>query len=279
MADPREHSELAPVLDLARRAGESLLERFRQQDLAVDFKGPRDLVTEADLAAESLIKAGLREHFGSVSVLAEENPDAEPRDPNAPLWIVDPLDGTTNFAHGHPLFAVSIALCENDRPQLAVTHAPALGETYAAARGQGAWSFDRFGSAPRRLRVSEEQQLSRALLATGFSYGRREIEAGGLRVFGRLLAAAREIRRGGSACLDLAHAAAGIFAGFWEYHLKPHDVAAGILLIEEAGGVVTDVRGDDDCLHGASLVAGNETIHAQLLEALADGPDHPGRPS
>ena len=185
--------------------------------------------------------------------------------------MIDPLDGTTNFTHGHPLFSVSIGLWEDDTPRLGVVHSPALRETYWAERGGGAHLNG------RRITVTEEPDLSQTLLAAGFSYTRDEIDVGGLAAFAKLLWAAREVRRGGSACLDLAHTAAGIFGGYWEYHLKPFDVAAGALLVTEAGGVVTDIDGGDDFLHGRSLVAGAPAIHAQLLEALRGGPLHPGR--
>ena len=145
---------------------------------------------------------------------------------------------------------------------LAVIHAPIFAETYAARRGAGATLND------RPMRVAETTELSQALLATGFSYGRSELEEGALGDFANLLQKAREIRRGGSAALDLSYTAAGIFAGFWESNLHPHDVAAGALLIREAGGVVTDMKGGDGFLFGRSIVAGDPPIHARLLEEL-----------
>ncbi|MFQ5655830.1 MAG: inositol monophosphatase family protein, partial [Planctomycetota bacterium] len=186
------------------------------------------------------------------------------------VWIIDPLDGTTNFTHGHPFFAVSVALSEGKSLLAGVVHAPALGETYWARAGGGAF----LNGDP--IRVAAPTRLQESLLATGFSYGRKEVGAGALERFGELLLGAREIRRGGSASLDLAYTASGTFSGFWEYHLKPHDVAAGALLVEEAGGIVTDVAGGRDFLLGGSIAAGNRAIHARLLETLKKGPRHPG---
>jgi myo-inositol-1(or 4)-monophosphatase len=261
-----ERGLLPGVVDLARSAGEELARRFPYPSaeggngLEVEFKGRRDLVTDADRASEARIIEGLARLTPGVPVLSEERPDPGVR--AGALWVVDPLDGTTNFAHGHPIFAVSIALCEDGEPALGVVHAPALGDTWWAARGQGAWRDD------VRVRASRETELSRALLATGFSYDRSELAEGALEVFARLLREAREIRRGGSAALDLAHVATGIFAGYWEAHLAPHDVAAGALLVREAGGTVTDYRGGEDWLFGGSIIAAAPAIHGRLAATV-----------
>ena len=279
MTTPDLAATLPRVVALAEEAGRTL-RTFRTASaasLAVEYKGARDLVTAADRASEEGILAGLRAIDPAIAILSEEQPDARDREGAGGLmWIVDPLDGTTNFAHGHPIYSVSIALVDDGVPLLAVVHAPELpalspndgdvpsiGRTWAAVRGGGCTLNG------AKARVSRETELARALLATGFSYGRRELHDGGLEVFARLLGDAREIRRGGSACLDLAFVASGIFAGFWEGDLKPHDVAAGALLIEEAGGVVTDYTGGGEWLYGRSIVAGHAPIHAALLEAVA----------
>jgi myo-inositol-1(or 4)-monophosphatase len=267
---------LRAVIDLARSAGEELSARFpgaqAREDslrrgggfpLAIEHKGRRDLVTAADLASEGRILEGLARLVPGVPVLSEERGDPGVRD--GALWIVDPLDGTTNYAHGHPLYTVSIALCEDGEPVLGVVHAPALRDTWWATRGGGAFQ----DGVP--VRVTEEDRLVRALLATGFSYEREELGRGALEVFARLLSESREIRRGGSACLDLAHVASGVFAGYWELHLKPHDVAAGALLVREAGGIVTDYAGGADWLFGGSLIAGSPAIHARLLAEIGHG--------
>lgn len=269
------------VLELARRAAGRLLERWPGTDdgsaglvsLEIRKKGRRDLVTAADRDAEAFILDGLQERFPGEPRLAEESgySEAASSTPDT-LWIVDPLDGTTNFAHGHPLFSVSIARTRGGWPDLAVTVAPVTRESYVAWRGGGAY---RNG---RRLDLrAADVPLSEALLATGFSYARRELDHGALRVWDRLLREAREIRRGGSACLDLAHTAAGIFQGFWEYHLAPHDVAAGVLLVEESGGVITDVEGGSDVIFGGSAVAGAPRLQRELRALVAElGPPHPG---
>jgi myo-inositol-1(or 4)-monophosphatase len=261
---------LPGVVALAHAAGAELIRRFPRpgaaagDGLAIEYKGRRDLVTDADRASESRIIEGLERLTPGVPILSEERPDPGVR--AGWLWIVDPLDGTTNFAHGHPLYTVSIALCEDGAPALGVVHAPALGDTWSAARGRGAW---RDGA---QVRVSGETDLSRALLATGFSYDRRELAEGALEVFARLLREAREIRRGGSAALDLAHVASGVFSGYWEPHLAPHDVAAGALLVREAGGIVTDYAGGDDWLFGGSIIAGTPAIHALLESRVGRSP-------
>jgi len=268
---PGSRIPIEEVIRLAEEAGR-ILRDFRtdpDRALSVVHKGFRDLVTAADLASEDAILAGLRRLAPEVPILSEESADISEADGRAgPLWVVDPLDGTTNFTHGHPLYSVSIALVESGVPRLAVIHAPELGpdpagRTWSAVRGGGAFEGD------RPIEVSRKEDLGAALLATGFSYGRIELETGGFDAFGRLLRRAREIRRGGSACLDLAFTAAGIFDGYWEADLKPHDVAAGALLVREAGGRVTDFRDGDDWLFGRSLVAGGARIHHALLDEVA----------
>ncbi len=233
-----------------------------------EHKGQRDLVTSADLEAEAAIEQRLRAAFPSDSLLAEES--GLTGTGKGRVWIVDPLDGTTNFRHGHPLYAASIALWIDGVSQVAVVAAPSLERTYWAVRGVGAYESG------QPLRVASNE-LAFALLATGFSYERLELEHGALELFGQLLSEAREVRRGGSAALDLAFTAQGIFDGYWEYYLKPHDVAAGSLLVTEAGGIVTDVAGGTDYLYGQSIVAGSPSVHATLLERVrAGGPEHPG---
>ncbi len=258
------------VLSAAKEAGALLFERFPARSdskLEVDYKGRRDLVTDADCSSEDLICSALRELLPHAAILSEEAPDPGIRDGN--LWIVDPLDGTTNYAHGHPMYAVSVALVRDGSPILGVIHAPELpardgtqGSCWWAVRGQGAFQDG------CEISVSNEFELSQSLLATGFSYGREELNRGALDVFREMLLSAREVRRAGSACLDLAHVASGVFAGMWESDLKPHDVAAGALIIEEARGLVTDFAGGGDWLYGRTIIAGNDQIHRQLLDCV-----------
>ncbi|MCI0650701.1 MAG: inositol monophosphatase [Planctomycetes bacterium] len=266
-------SDLDFVVAAAENAGRELMRFYRASGdrLAIDFKGPRDLVTAADRKSEEIIVGALQERWPESCIYAEERGGSQ--DPGTDLWLIDPIDGTTNFAHGHPLFAISIAYCRQGVPDLAVIHAPALGETYTARRGEGSF---RNGE---RIAVSTAAELKDALLATGFSYGRAEVTGGGLDAFARLLAGCRDLRRGGAASLDLAFTAAGTFAGFWEYYLNPHDVAAGALLVSEAGGRVSDVLGGSDYLFGRSIVAATPALHRRLLAELASGPPHPGPPA
>jgi myo-inositol-1(or 4)-monophosphatase len=183
-------------------------------------------------------------------------------------WIVDPLDGTTNFVHGLPHWAVAIGLAFENRPVVGVVHAPALGETFWAARGHGA--FRRFADGrEQRLQVSPTAEFADALLATGFSYVRnepgRDDNSGHVAA---ILPHCRDLRRLGSAELDLCYTAAGVYDGYWELYLAPYDTAAGAVVVQEAGGMVSDWRGGDDWLFGQQVVASNGRLHAELLARL-----------
>ena len=216
----------------------------------------RDLATAADVAAERVVVERLRDAFPGVAIEAEE----ETSDTLAPgpRWFIDPLDGTINFVHGLPMYAVSIALYDDATPLVGVVHLPRLGETYHALAGGGAF----LGSS--RLAVSPATELSDAVLATGFPYRRGELKADNRTNFDNLFYDIRGIRRMGSAAVDLAYTAAGRLDGFWELHLSPFDLAAGALLVREAGGVVTDADGGEDWLRGGHIVAANPTLHAAL---------------
>ena len=257
------------LTDLSRAAGAVLLEHFGH--VTVEKKGARDLVTAADRAAERLILDGIRRRFPQDLILAEEScPDTTPR---GRTWIVDPLDGTTNFVHGIPHFAVSIALVDNGVPLLGCVFNPALEECFSAAQDAGAF----LGT--QRLQVSHTQLLSEAVLCTGFHY-RMELKAdSNLQHFCDLAPLTRGLRRLGSAALDLCYAAAGRYDGFWELHLSPWDVAAGALVAKEAGAEVTDFRGGPDWLLGGEIVAANPAMAAALRAVLrnADPARLPGR--
>jgi myo-inositol-1(or 4)-monophosphatase len=262
-------TELQAVLELARGAAEEAgavlmahLGRLSEQD--VRSKGvARDLMTAADLASERLLVSRLRDAFPEHAIEAEE----ETRDPGAegrgPRWFLDPLDGTINFVHGLPLFCVSMGLVEDGQPKVAVVHAPRLGETFWAVRGGGAFLDG------ERLSVSDTSELGDAILATGFPYRRGELEHDNLENFSRFFYSVRGLRRMGSAALDLAYTAAGRFDGFWELHLAPHDVAAGALLVREAGGEVTDAAGGDDWLRGGSIVAAGSALAGAIRERVS----------
>jgi myo-inositol-1(or 4)-monophosphatase len=248
--------------DAARDAGRVLLEHYEHIERAsVRSKSTaRDLVTAADVAAERVIVERLRRECPGHAIEAEE----ETHDPldSRPRWFVDPLDGTVNFVHGIPVFSVSIALFAGNTPLVGVVHVPRLAETFTARRGGGAF----LGA--RRLRVSNAATLAESVLATGFPYRRNELEHNNVANFDRLILAIRGIRRMGSAAVDLAFVAAGRFDGYWELHLSPHDLAAGALLVREAGGVVTDVHGGDDWLRAGHIVAAGGGIAGELRSRL-----------
>ncbi len=251
------------AVDLARRAGRVLLEHHRAtgRPEIVARKGQvRNLLTEADRASETLVVGALRREFPGDGVLGEEG--ARVAGDGRRTWIVDPLDGTVNFAHGHPFFAVSIGLVEDGRPRLGVVHAPVLGETFAGEVGRGA---TRNGEP---IRVSETTELIDALLATGFAYVRNESPDHNVDNFARLIFEVRDIRRAGAASLDLAFVAAGRLDGFWEMHLGPWDVAGGAALVLAAGGRVTDLRGREDYVHAGHLLATNGRLHEALRARL-----------
>jgi len=249
----------------AAQAGAAEVRRFLGRPLVAEFKGAVDPVTPADRASEAAILAVIRGHRPSDAILSEEA-GIQPGTGGGRRWVVDPLDGTVNFLHGVPLCAVSVALEDEGVPVVAatVTVHGAGGETFAASRGAGAWWADPPG---RRLAVSSVGDLDRALLSTGFPYDRRGRGTAYTDVVAAVLAVAQGVRRSGSACLDLAWVAAGRYEAHWEFGLQPWDAAAGILLVTEAGGRVTDSYGGPP--RPADLVASNGLIHDDLLAVIA----------
>jgi myo-inositol-1(or 4)-monophosphatase len=251
------------ALDAAHEAGAILLERLGREG-GEPFRRKsswRDLVTEADVASERALVARVRAAFPDHAIEAEEEV-RDSGDEGTPRWFLDPLDGTVNFVHRLPCFAVSIGLLVGGVPEVAVVHAPLLGETFHAVRGGGAW----LGST--RLAVSDTAELSEAVLATGFPYRLNELEHTNLENFARLSYLVRGLRRFGSAALDLAYTASGRLDGFWELHLSPHDVAAGALLVREAGGIVTDADGGEAWLRGGHIVAAGPALHPRIRERI-----------
>jgi myo-inositol-1(or 4)-monophosphatase len=245
--------------DLARAAGTLQRERL-WSPLTIEFKGETDLVTEVDKECERLIVAGLHREFPAHDILAEENDYGAT---NAPYkWIIDPLDGTTNFAHGFPWFAVSIGLEVNGEVRLGVVYHSMLSEMFTAVKGGGAF----LNGTP--LHVSKRQPLRGALLATGFPYDPGPDRENNFANFVNFQQAARGVRRAGAAALDLAYVAAGRFDGFWEGLLKPWDMAAGQLLVEEAGGRVTNYDGELHSVYDHRIVASNGLIHGEMLDVL-----------
>lgn len=257
---------LAVASAAAREAGALLLEHFGKLDPAAihSKSAERDLVTAADVAAERRLVERLRRALPDHAIEAEEEvKDALDR---RPRWFLDPLDGTVNFVHKLPAFSVSMGLyawsAERARlePCVAVVYAPLFGEMFSALAGGGAF----LNGAP--LRVSQTQLLRESILATGFPYRRNELAHNNLDNFNRFFLDVRGIRRFGSAALDLAYVAAGRFDGYWELYLSPHDVAAGALLVREAGGVVTDCDGGENWLREGHVVAANPVLH-ELIRA------------
>ncbi len=250
---------LEGAIETAREAGALLLERAGGE-LDVREKGLRgDLVTEADRASEALIVARLQRDFPGSSIVAEEG--GAHRGTGEGRWIVDPLDGTTNYAHGYPLYCVSIAYARGGELIAGVVYAPALGELYAAQRGSGA---TRDG---KRLRVSAVGRVADAMVCTGFMPARYERNSSR---FAALSRKAQAVRRDGSAALDLAFTAAGRFEAFWEFDLHEWDVAAGALIVREAGGTVTAIDGGRFEPIGGSILATNGLVHDEMVGALRD---------
>ncbi len=247
----------------AREAGALLLEHFGTIERAhVKTKSAaRDLVTAADVASERLIVARLRAAFPGHAIEAEEEV-RDAADELRPRWFLDPLDGTVNFVHGIPAFAVSLALYSGNMPQVAVVHLPRLAETFTAEKGKGAWC------AGEPIHVSAAESLGESILATGFPYRRNELPNNNLENFNRFFLDVRGMRRMGSAAMDLAYVAAGRLDGYWELHLSPHDVAAGALLVRESGGIVKDVDGGENWLRGGHVVAAGPGIFESIRSRL-----------
>lgn len=236
----------------------------RQQ--RIEFKGAVDVVTETDRAVEALVIERLLRAFPDHLIVGEEGSGgkspARPRSGQY-AWYLDPIDGTTNFAHRHPHFAVSLALARAGELLLGIVADPLRGETFAAVRGQGA-TLD---GAP--IHVSDVAGLGQALLATGLPYDRRDHTDHYLGIIRRFVLRAQGIRRAGSAALDLCYLACGRFDGYWEWKLSPWDTAAGVLIVREAGGLVTDFRGSPFDLYGTETLATNGCLHDAMIEVLA----------
>jgi len=252
------------AIETAREAGRVLGERFGRASLEVTHKGDIDLVTESDLAAERLIVERIRSHYPRHAILAEESGASEQVGGGAGeyKWIIDPLDGTTNYAHGYPCYCVSIALERAGVLLLGVIHDPTRDETFAAERGAGATLNG------RRIRVSEINDLNEAMLCTGYPYDVRGRD-NFVRNFKNFILHAQGVRRDGSAALDLAYVACGRFDGFWEEGLRPWDVAAGAVIVEEAGGRVSRYDDAPYDIYTPPIMASNGLVHEAMMRVLA----------
>jgi myo-inositol-1(or 4)-monophosphatase len=253
-----------PMLNIAVRAARSAGDRIsravdRVGNLHVDEKGRNDFASEIDTMAEQAIIEVIRKAYPGHTILAEESGLHAGDDY---VWIIDPLDGTTNFLHGFPQFAVSIALAHQGKLEQAVVYDPSRQELYTATRGGGAMLNN------HRIRVTRQSSLRGALLGTGFPFKAHQHLDTYLDMFRSLFKDAAGIRRAGAAALDLAYVAAGRLDGFWEIGLREWDMAAGILLIQEAGGLVTDFENGDRYMSSGNLITGNPKIHQQMFDAI-----------
>lgn len=247
----------------ARRAGGIINRATQNLDLLhVSRKAHSDYVSEVDNTAEDAIINVLLEAYPNHSILAEESGARGDPSKSEYQWIIDPLDGTTNFLHGFPQYAVSIALKHRGVLTQAVVYDPSGNELFTASRGRGAYLND------HRLRVSKRNQLSDCLIGTGFPFREFSHMNAYLAIFKDIMPKVAGIRRPGSAALDLAYVAAGRYDGFWELKLSPWDIAAGCLLITEAGGLVGDLEGNDTYMQSGHIVAGNPKIFGQLLQVI-----------
>jgi myo-inositol-1(or 4)-monophosphatase len=252
------------AIDVARDAGGVLVQRLGSAKIT--NKGDIDLVTEADLASEDLIIERIRSYYPQHAILAEESGETMLVGGKRSewKWIIDPLDGTTNYAHGYPCFCVSVALEHNGTLEIGVIYDPVRDEMFAAERGNGATLNG------RRIRVSEVEELKDAMLCTGFPYNVRE-RPDFTRDFANFTMAAQAVRRDGSAAIDLAYVACGRFDGFWEDGLSPWDIAAGMVLIEEARGKVTNFDNEPLSIYTKKVLATNGLVHDAMRRVLKEG--------
>jgi myo-inositol-1(or 4)-monophosphatase len=258
----------SPILNVmgnaALKAARGLIRDFGEvEHLQVSVKGTGEFVSTADLKAERTLKAELKKARPGYAMLFEEG-GAEPGSDARHRWIVDPLDGTTNFLHGIPHFAISIALERDDEIVAGVVYEPIRDEMYWAEKGAGAYVND------RRLRVSGRRQLAEAVIGTGMPYGDRADDRAYMATLAGVMAATSGVRRMGAAALDLAYVAAGRYEGFWEFGLSPWDMAAGILLVREAGGYVSDMAGGHGMMASGDVLAANDHLHLPLAAVIKE---------
>ncbi len=251
------------LTDIVRQAGQLTLKYFETAGaLEVEFKNPLDLVTNADSEVEEFMKTALAEAFPDIAFFGEETGVSDAGAQG--MFIVDPIDGTTNFFHGYPLYSVSLGYRHAGRTEAGVVYCPPLDQMFAAVRGQGATLNG------KRIRVSATDTLKNALATTGFACVRGGLERDSVPIHSHMIYQVRDIHRDGTAALDLCYVAAGKYDLYWEYNLSPWDIAAGVLILEEAGGRVTDFAGQGDFEQKRELVATNGKLHKAFLTELQD---------
>jgi len=261
-------ADLDFAVELAKRAGVIVTESY-ERTMQIDRKSKRDVVTDVDYRSEALVLEAIRDQYPADAILAEESGHHRRRSrggtgraTTSRTWVIDPLDGTTNYAHGFPWFCVSIALEVDGEVRLGVIYQPMLDELFTAVKGEGAFLNGRL------LRVSRREPLKNCLLATGFPYDRTRDNENNFANFVNFQMAARAVRRAGAAALDLANVAAGRLDGYWEVKLKPWDVAAGQLLVTEAGGRVTNHAGEPFSIYDHRVLASNGLVHDAMVALL-----------
>ncbi|MEX2478753.1 MAG: inositol monophosphatase family protein [Gracilimonas sp.] len=255
--------ELKTAKKAASEASKIIREYADKATLNVQLKGKNDLLTDADLASEKKIIDILKAAFPNDEILAEESTQKTEL-PDGRVWVIDPIDGTTNFAHAFPAYCVSIALWEKKKPRVALVLEVAHQELFTAVEGEGAFLNG------KPIRISENEDPSASLIGTGFPYRDLHLVDNYLKLFKRMMDKTHGVRRPGTAAWDLCNVACGRFEGFYEYGLSAWDVAAGSLIIKEAGGVVTDWEGGEDWLFGKRIIAGNKTVHAFLKKEIRE---------
>jgi myo-inositol-1(or 4)-monophosphatase len=254
------HPMLNITIRAARAAGDAIVrEMDRVSDISIDIKGKNDFVTEVDRQAEYIIIETIKNAYPDHAFLAEESGQSGDSDY---LWIIDPLDGTTNFLHGIPHFAISIALQYKGRLDQAVIYDPVKQELFTASKGKGAQLNN------KKIRVSSQKTLDGALLATGFPFREDQEVEKFIKSFKALFPKIAGIRRAGVASLDLAYVACGRFDGFWEYSLKPWDIAAGVLIVQEAGGINSEISGGLDFMESGNIISANPKMIKAILSKL-----------
>jgi myo-inositol-1(or 4)-monophosphatase len=258
------HPMLTIAVKAARRAGSVINRGARDLDLlTVTAKGPKDFVSEVDREAERAIVEILHASYPDHAILAEEGTGREKNIEAEHVWIIDPLDGTTNFLHGFPQYCVSIALSHKGVITQGVIYDPVRNDLFTSTRGRGAYLND------RRIRVSRRQHLRECLIGTGFPFRDGRFLDTYLQMMRTMIVHTAGLRRPGAAALDLAYVAAGFYDGFFEVGLNPWDVAAGSLLVLEAGGLIGDLEGEGNYLHGGQVIAANPKIFSQMVQSLS----------